>query len=340
MTFELAWALNQVRRWDEALGYFRAALALRPDSSAAYNGLGEILRSMGRVDEAIDSLEQALRLDPRNMLAHYNLAFALHSKGQFDGAIDHFQQALSIAPNSAALHNNLGMALEDRGRLDEAIEHLRQSVRIKPKSAFGQINLGMALYAKGGWTRPSTTCSKPSTSTPITPSPTRNLAVLLRARGRVAEAIEHLQQAVRLEGQKPTRIRRRLVHDRYEAACANVQSAAGQGTEDCAARRAGASRQPPPGAGMAASQPGADRQTAQRRQGAGDGRSPPGYPTRPWPASVTRRRWRSCPTPSASRGGGSGRTWRRVSPPTRSSKGGSAPPDGNGIGRLTAMRGA
>ncbi|MGA3186409.1 MAG: hypothetical protein ABSF22_04800, partial [Bryobacteraceae bacterium] len=29
VTFELAWALNQERRRDEALGYFRAALALR-----------------------------------------------------------------------------------------------------------------------------------------------------------------------------------------------------------------------------------------------------------------------------------------------------------------------
>ncbi len=36
---------------------------------------------------------------------------------------------------------------------------------------------------------------------------------------------------------------------------------------------------------------------------------------------MTRRRWRSCPTPSASRGGASGRTWRRVSPLTRWSKG-------------------
>ena len=98
VTFELAWALSQERRWDESLGYFRAALALRPDSSAAYNGLGEILFSMGRADEAIDPLEQALRLDPRNLVAHYHLAFALYAKGQLDGAIEHWQHALSIAP--------------------------------------------------------------------------------------------------------------------------------------------------------------------------------------------------------------------------------------------------
>ena len=46
---------------------------------------------------------------------------------------------------------------------------------------------------------------KPSTSTPITAIAHGDLAFLLRDRGRLAEAIDHLQQAVRLEGEKPTR---------------------------------------------------------------------------------------------------------------------------------------
>jgi tetratricopeptide (TPR) repeat protein len=232
VTFELAWTLNRVRRWDEGLGYFRAALALRPDSGAAYNGLGEHLRSMGRVDEAIDPLEQALRLDPRNMLAHYNLGLALHSKGRLDGAIDHFRQALSIAPNAAALHNNLGMALEGRGRLDEAIEHLRQSVSINSESAYSQLNLGVALYKKGRVDEAFRHLQQAVNLDPNYAHAHANLAALLRARGRVAEAIDHLQQAVRIESEKPTEIRRRLVLYRYEAACADIQSAAGRGFED------------------------------------------------------------------------------------------------------------
>jgi tetratricopeptide (TPR) repeat protein len=246
VNFELAWELNQERRWDEGLGYFRAALALRPNSSAAYNGLGEVLRSMGRVDEAIDPLEQALRLDPRNMLAHYNLALALRSKGRLDEAIDHYQQALSIDPRSAALHNNLGMALRDRGRLDEAIEHLRQSVSINPQSTHGQLNLGVALHHKG---REDEALSHVQQSVSLDPKNALaqgDLAFLLRARGRLAEAIDHLQQGVRLEGQLSTEIRNRLVVYRYEAASANIQTAAGQGSEDarqCEPERAGKRRQ-------------------------------------------------------------------------------------------------
>jgi tetratricopeptide (TPR) repeat protein len=232
VTFELAWALSQERRWDEGLGYFRAALALRPNSSAAYDGLGEILRSMGRVDEAIDPLEQALRLDPGNALAHYHLAFALYSKGQMDGAIDHFRRALSIDPKSAALHNNLGMALRDRGRLDEAIEHLRESVSINPKSSHSQLNLGVALHDKGRKDEAFDHVQQSVSLDPDNALAQGDLAFLLRARGRMAEAIDHLQQAVRLEGRPSTQIRNRLVAYRYEAACANVQSAAGQGPED------------------------------------------------------------------------------------------------------------
>jgi eukaryotic-like serine/threonine-protein kinase len=148
VTFELAWALNQEHRRDEGLGYFRAALALRPDSTAVYTGLGEILFFRGRVDEAIDSLEQALRLDPRNTHAHNNLALALSSKGRLDAAIDHYQQALSITPNSAVLHHSLRLALRGCGRLDEAIEHFQRSVGIDPNYATGHLGPRAYLVAR------------------------------------------------------------------------------------------------------------------------------------------------------------------------------------------------
>jgi tetratricopeptide (TPR) repeat protein len=232
VNFELAWQLNQQGRWDEALGYFRSALALRPDSSAAYNGLGEVLRSMRRGDEAIEPLKQALRLDPRNMVAHYNLALVFHATGRLDEAIDHFQQALSIDPESGALHNNVGMALRARGRLDEAIEHLRESVRIKPNSADGQVNLGRALHETG---RTDEAVSHVQESVRLDPKNALaqgDLAFLLRAKGRLAEAIDHLQQAVALQSSLSTQIRDRLVAYRYEAACANIRTGEGQGSKD------------------------------------------------------------------------------------------------------------
>jgi eukaryotic-like serine/threonine-protein kinase len=145
LNFELGWALYDAQRWDKALGYCRAALALRPKASPVYDCLGYILRHMGRVDEAIGYFQQALRLDPGYVAAHVNLAYALKSKGRLDEAIGHLQQTLGIAPTSALIHTNLALALRDKGRLDEAIGHLQQALSVEPKSGAVHYNLGMAL---------------------------------------------------------------------------------------------------------------------------------------------------------------------------------------------------
>jgi eukaryotic-like serine/threonine-protein kinase len=165
LNFELGWALYDVHQLDEALGYCRAALALRPKASPVYDGLGYILRHMGRVDEAIGYFQHALRLDPEYVAAHVNLAYALQAKGQLDEAIGHLKQTLGIAPKSALIHINLGLALRDKGRLDEAMGHLQQALSIEPESFHVHYNLG----------------------------------IVLRENGRLAEAIDHLQQAVDIE---------------------------------------------------------------------------------------------------------------------------------------------
>jgi tetratricopeptide (TPR) repeat protein len=246
VTYELAWTLNQARRRDESLAFFRAAVALRPKLSAAYNGLGEVLREMGRADEAIGVLERALELDATNFLAHHTLGMALDSQRGLDSAIVHFREAIRLAPKLAAMHHNFGVALKARGRLDEAIEHLQQSARINPKAAATQLFLGLALYDKGRVDESFGHVQQAVNLDPNYAAAHGNLAYLLRKKGRVAESIDHLEQAVQLEGEKPGDFRRQLVDGRYEAACANVRLTAGQGLKNAQLSdpdRAGARRQ-------------------------------------------------------------------------------------------------
>src|SRR5262249_36835138 len=73
--------------WDDAIRYFTAAAALRPESPGA----------------------------------HYNLGTALHRKGRLDEAISEYQEAIRLKKDDPEAHNNLGVALKDKGRLDEAI---------------------------------------------------------------------------------------------------------------------------------------------------------------------------------------------------------------------------
>jgi serine/threonine-protein kinase len=146
---QLANALSDSQRWAEALSYYRAALALRPDLSVAYDGVSVGLRGLKRIDEAIDQLRQALRIDPGDLYAHQLIGGALLAKGLRQEAVDHFQVVLSNDPNIGIAHYTLAIALIEMGRGDEALGHLRQAVRIEPDAPLGLYHLGNLLNQMG-----------------------------------------------------------------------------------------------------------------------------------------------------------------------------------------------
>jgi tetratricopeptide (TPR) repeat protein/tRNA A-37 threonylcarbamoyl transferase component Bud32 len=152
LNFDLANALNTKRRsrWEEAVGYYRAALAARPRTAVVYNNLGIALKAKGDLDAAIDQYNQAIALDPNYAAAHYTLGNALKAKGDLDGAIAHYKAAIAINPNYAAAHNNLGAILcAVKHDYAGAIPELKKAIAIDPNYAAAHNNLGFALEAKG-----------------------------------------------------------------------------------------------------------------------------------------------------------------------------------------------
>jgi serine/threonine-protein kinase len=115
LNFSLGATFCEAQRWDEALGYCRAAVAVRPEISAAHNNLGHALYSTAvrlyqmdqrdearrRRDEAIGQLQEALRLDPDSVAAHINLGTAL-GRNRLEESMDHYQQALRLDPRLVA----------------------------------------------------------------------------------------------------------------------------------------------------------------------------------------------------------------------------------------------
>jgi tetratricopeptide (TPR) repeat protein len=149
LNYALGTELKDSKRWEEAIGYYRAALALRPATVAVYNNLGIALGDKGRVEEAIAEFKRAVELDPKFAYAHNNLGIALRDKGRVDEAIAEYQKAIELDPKYAYAHNNLGNALRDKGRVDEAIADYQKAIELDPKYANAHYNLGIALRNKG-----------------------------------------------------------------------------------------------------------------------------------------------------------------------------------------------
>jgi tetratricopeptide (TPR) repeat protein/tRNA A-37 threonylcarbamoyl transferase component Bud32 len=199
LNFYVAWVWREAGRRDEAIGYYRAALALRPGAGAAHNNLGATLHDMGRVDDAIGHFRQALRLSPRSAITHDNLGIALHDKGRLDEAVDHYREALRLDPKLTSAHDHLGRALYDKGRLDEAIGHFRQALRLRPKNAPVHNGLGNALVAKGLADEAIGHFRQALRIDPKNAPAHMNLGNVLHARGRLDDAIPHFQQVLRLD---------------------------------------------------------------------------------------------------------------------------------------------
>ncbi len=62
--------------------YYRKALALQPNNSAAKTGLAAVLSSTNRIDEAISLLEGAIKDEPSNVQAHYRLSTLYRRAGR------------------------------------------------------------------------------------------------------------------------------------------------------------------------------------------------------------------------------------------------------------------
>ena len=77
---------NYTNRREEAVGYYRAALAIRPDSPGVYVNLSVALTHLGRYDEAEEAVRKAIQLKNDFAEAYVNLAYFLGRRQQFDEA--------------------------------------------------------------------------------------------------------------------------------------------------------------------------------------------------------------------------------------------------------------
>ena len=199
VNFQLGAALSQFQRWDEALGYCRAALALRPDSSIAQNTVGAVLDALGRPDDALTYIHESLRLEPNNPWADANLGNVLRKQGKVDEAISQLRQAIRTEPGASALYNFLGLALADKGHRDEAIVAYRKAISTDPDSTVARFNLGVALRDMHRYDEAAACLSHITALDPTDVAAQCQLGLTLRDMGRAVEAIPCFQQALRLE---------------------------------------------------------------------------------------------------------------------------------------------
>jgi tetratricopeptide (TPR) repeat protein len=95
---QLGYALLRVKRVDEAIENFRAAVAMAPDRANPHDSLGDGLAAKGDLDAALASYRRALEIDPAFSSAWYGTAEIAEKKGQKADARRAWSKFLELTP--------------------------------------------------------------------------------------------------------------------------------------------------------------------------------------------------------------------------------------------------
>jgi len=127
---------------EQALGYYRRLVALRPESAKAYTSLALTEERMGNLTAAADSYRRALSLDPGSPAAHCKLAIVLRQLDAMPEALRLSEHAVDLDPARFETYNTLAIVLTDLNKPMAATEAFRHSLALKPNSALTAVDLG------------------------------------------------------------------------------------------------------------------------------------------------------------------------------------------------------
>jgi protein O-GlcNAc transferase len=142
----LAEALQRLGRFDEAITYYRRALALDPDYVEALYNHGNILLRLKRCDEALTSYNRALAIAPEFVEAIHNRGNTLFELGHYEEAIADFDRALALQPRFVHALSNRANALLQLKRYDEAIASCDRALAIDPADVSALANRGTTFF--------------------------------------------------------------------------------------------------------------------------------------------------------------------------------------------------
>lgn len=203
VNFDLAQLLEQQGKRQDAIRYYMAARAIRPETA---HKLAHLLRDAGELDEAVVIFKQLSRLRPKEVRHVMCLARILNQAGRraeasalLDTRVADLLQKDELLRNDAGHQLQLGTALRMQGKLDEAIIALKESVRIKPDGSAAYTELGQALAAHED---PNAAIAAFRKSIELKPTPPQSayasLGTLLTREGRIDEALAVRRQHIQL----------------------------------------------------------------------------------------------------------------------------------------------
>jgi 4-amino-4-deoxy-L-arabinose transferase-like glycosyltransferase len=140
---------NMFHETDKAEHAYQQVVALDPDSSMGYRGLGQVARNRGKLGEAEKHFRKAISLDGENWQARAELGTILLRTNRFPEAEEQLKAAQKLYPFAPLLYLHLGTVHVKQSKLDEGIEAYREGLRMDPEFIPLHLELAKLLFEEG-----------------------------------------------------------------------------------------------------------------------------------------------------------------------------------------------
>jgi len=150
--FHFGSAYERNGQHEEAVKYFRRALALQPDFSEALNYLGYMWADRGEnLGEAHDMIERAVKLEPKNAAYLDSLGWVLFKMNKPKEALTWLLKAVEyLEEPDATIYDHLGDVYTALNEKDKAREVWQKALSIDPSDIKDQVRKKLEAATSGG----------------------------------------------------------------------------------------------------------------------------------------------------------------------------------------------
>lgn len=136
---------RQVGWWRNSLSLWTHTISVTRDNTVAEENLATALMDVGRDEEAVVHWRNAIGIRPTEPKAHIALGALLQKHGELQPAIEQFHIALSLTQDPddlRAIYSSLGLAYREIRDYSAAIETLRAWLKLDPSNGSTMVALG------------------------------------------------------------------------------------------------------------------------------------------------------------------------------------------------------
>ena len=194
-------ALQQLRRYDEALAVFKEGIDLAPDEPVRHVLLIQGYSAAGRHKDALETAEKARAKFPEDTTVLYQLGAALDRANRRPEAEKVLRDLIARDPLDSGALNYLGYMLAEHGlALDEAVGFIQRALTLEPGNPSFLDSLGWAYVQQGKLDLADPPLSTAAEKLPKNSVIQDHLGDLRQKQNRPAEAVAAWQKALAGDG--------------------------------------------------------------------------------------------------------------------------------------------